>query len=274
MGNYIIKKILNNNAVIATKDDVEVILTGKAIGFDLKKDSIIPNYRINSVFVKASSTNEDYTSILNSIDKNILGISEEIIYMCEEKLKVKLNKAIHISLPDHISFAITRLKQNIKIENPFLKDLAILYPKEYELASKAVSLVNNRLGIRFPDGEIGFICLHINAAIHSQNVNESISYTKKINETITLISKLLKRDFDKNSMEYVRTVTHLKFMLERTLSGKPIKNPLLNSIKKEFYHEFDTGIKIALKIESLFNVRVSEDEIGYIALHLKRLCEI
>lgn len=274
MDNYIIKKILNNNVVIAEKQQEEVIIIGKAIGFDLKKGSTIPKDRINSIFIKAPESDKQYNKILNSIDKSIIGISEEIICLCEKKLEIKLNKAIHISLPDHINFAITRLNENIKIQNPFLKDLTLLYPKEYALASEAVNMINTRFNINFPEDEIGFICLHINASIHSKNVADSISYTRKIEEIMDLIRKLLNKDLNKESIEYTRTITHIKFMIDRILNKKSIKNLLLDSIKKELYNEYNIGIKIAIKIENLFSVKVPEDEIGYIALHLKRLSEV
>lgn len=63
-------------------------------------------------------------------------------------------------------------------------------------------------------------------------------------------------------------------MLQRVIKKKTIKNYLLDSIKKEMYNEYDLAIKIALKIENLFSIKIPEDEIGYIALHIRRLSEI
>ena len=62
-------------------------------------------------------------------------------------------------------------------------------------------------------------------------------------------------------------------MIERITNNKTIKNSLLDSIKKDLYNQYDIAIKIAFKIENLFSVKVSEDEIGYIALHIARLSE-
>jgi transcriptional antiterminator len=274
MEEYIIKKVLNNNVVIAENNRKEYVLVGKAIGFNFYKGSKIHKDRIESIFVKqASASNENYEKILQDINSEIVGISEEIISFCEKDLGLKLSEAIHISLPDHINFAIRRIEKGIKIENPFLHELIALYPKEYKMAEKALNMINERFTVKLPEDEIGFICLHIKAAIAEQNVGTPLAYTKKIGEVMELISKLLKKDFDKNSLEYVRTITHLNFMLERVTNKKTIKNYLLDSIKKELYSEFGIAIKVAMKIESLFTVKVCEDEIGYIALHLKRLSE-
>ncbi|MFD3156340.1 PRD domain-containing protein [Haloimpatiens sp. FM7330] len=275
MSNYIIKKVLNNNVVVAKKNTEEVILIGKAIGFDLKKGYEVPKNRIENMFIKASSESEEnYEKILKIIDRKIVGISEEIISLCEKELNVKLNDALHVSLPDHINFAIRRIRKGIQMRNPFLHELIALYPKEYDLASKAVSMINERFNVYLPNDEIGFICLHINAAINSDNVSNPLTYTKKIGEIMALIGELLKKKLDKNGLEYARTITHIKFTLERITQKKTIKNYLLDSIKQQLCNEYTAAIKVSIKIESLFSVHVPEDEIGYIALHLKRLSEI
>lgn len=275
MDKYIIKKVLNNNVVIATQNDSDVILVGKGIGFNSKKGGIVPNDRIENIFVKTSpETLNNYNKILNTVDSEIVGICEEIISMCEKSLEVKLREAIHVSLPDHVNFAIRRIEKGMKMENPFLNELRALYSREYNLASEAVSMINNRLNINLPEDEIGFICLHIKAAASYENVSAPLSYTKKIGEIMDLICTLLKKDLCKNSLEYARTVTHIKFLLERCIQNKSIKNHLLESIKSSLYTEYNIALKVALKIENLFSVKVSEDEIGYITLHLKRLSEV
>jgi transcriptional antiterminator len=88
-----------------------------------------------------------------------------------------------------------------------------------------------------------------------------------------LIEKLTGKKLEKSSLAYIRTVTHVNFMIDRVENNKTIKNHLLDSIKKELFNEYSIGIKIAMKIEDLFSLEVPEDEIGYIALHIKRLVE-
>lgn len=60
-------------------------------------------------------------------------------------------------------------------------------------------------------------------------------------------------------------------MIERVKENKTIKNELLDSIKEEMKSEFGIAIKVAMLIEKLFEIKIPEDEIGYIALHLKRI---
>lgn len=274
MDEYIVKKVLNNNVVIAQKEVNEYVLVGKAIGFNCKKGTKILKEKVEGIFIKQSSENDKFENILKSVDGEIIGITEEIIAMCEKELKLKFNDTIHISLMDHINFAFRRIEQDVKIENPFLNELSALYPKEYWLAEKALYMINNRFEIQLPMDEIGFICMHINAAIKQEGVTDTLAYTKKIGQIMELISKLLKKKLDKESLAYARTVTHINFVIERVMDKKTIKNELLDNIKKELYNEYDLAIKVAMRIENLFSIKIPEDEIGYIALHLNRLKEI
>lgn len=274
MKSFKIKKILNNNVVIAQKDNDEVILVGKGIGFDFPKNGEIPEDRVENIFTKKTSAiGENYQKVLQSIDSSIVGLSEELIHFFERELNAKLNEAVHVSLPDHISFALKRIQKGLNIENPFKNELSILYPTEYKLALRAVLFINKRFDTNLPEDEAGFICLHIRAALTQKNVSESLDYTKKIGIILDLIEKLTNKKLEKNSLAYVRAVTHINFMIERVEKNRTIKNDLLDIIKREMYKEYSIAVKVALKIEDLFSVKVNEDEIGYLALHLKRISE-
>ncbi|MBV7272277.1 PRD domain-containing protein [Clostridium thailandense] len=274
MESFKIKKVLNNNVIIAQKDKDEVILVGKGIGFDFPKGTEIPEDRVENIFIKKTSViGENYQKVLQSIDNNIVGVSEEIIHFVEKELNSKLNEAVHVSLPDHISFALKRIQKGLNIENPFKNELNVLYPTEYKLALASVQFINKRFNTNLPEDEAGFICLHIRAALTQRDVSESLAYTKKISIVIELIEKLTGKRLEKNSLAYVRTVNHINFMIERAEKNKPIKNDLLHIIKKEMYREYSVAVKVALKIEDLFSVKIIEDEIGYITLHLKRISE-
>ncbi|OPJ64127.1 PRD domain-containing protein [Clostridium oryzae] len=273
MEEYAIKKVLNNNVVIAQKNIKDYILVGKGIGFNGHKGQKIAREKIENIYVRQDLQGSSFNEILKEIDGKIVGVCEEIISMCEKELKVKFNEAIHVSLPDHINFAFVRIRSGVKIENPFLSEILVLYPKEYKLAEKALEMINSRFEIKLPEDEVGFISMHINAAAKQKGVSSTLAYTKKVSELMMFISKLMGKEFNKNSLAYARTVTHINFVLDRVINKKIIKNNLLDSIKKELYNEYDLAIKVAMKIQDLFSIRIPEDEIGYIALHLRRLYE-
>ncbi|SHH15066.1 PRD domain-containing protein [Clostridium grantii] len=273
---YTIKKILNNNVVVAIDNKrEELILVGNGIGFQHKKGDMVLKEEVLSIYIKEKQDlANNYQKVLSSIDSSVVGISEEIISLWEKEIDEKLNNSIHISLPDHINFALKRYNSGVKIENPFLMELKILFPKEFDLASKALEMINSRFNVSFPEDEIGFISLHVRAAVKEEGLNNSSSYLKNISKIMELISKLLNKQLNKNSFEYIRTVSHINFMYERVKNNTPINNLLLESIKKELYEEFNIALKVAMMFNKLFQLQVPEDEVGYIALHLKRLKDI
>ena len=181
MGNVVIEKVLNNNVVVAKQGDCDMILIGKGIGFNFQKGCTVPKNRIEKVFVNNNeNTNTNYGKILDTVNEEIIGISEEIIHMAEMELSTVLNDPIHVSLPDHINFAINRYEKGLKMENPFLNELKILYPTEYSLGAKGIALINQRMGTKLTEEEVGFICLHIRAAISHNEVGRSFEYTKEL----------------------------------------------------------------------------------------------
>lgn len=275
MKGAVVKKVLNNNVVIAERNDADLILIGKGIGFNTLPGKIVPPERIEKVFIKENEeVIDNYNIVLKTIDNEIVGVSEEIIHIAETELDTKLSETIHVSLPDHINFAIVRFEKGLIMENPFLNELKVLFPIEYSIAEKGIDLINKRLDTKLTNDEVGFICLHIRAAITQDDIGKSFEYTKKMGDIMELISSLIGKKINKNSLEYARTLIHINFMIERIKSGKTVKNPLLENIKMDFYSEFAFAIKVSLKIEGIFGIEVPEDETGYLALHLRRICDI
>ena len=125
---YVIKKILNNNAVLAFDLDKssEVIFLGKGVGFNKKiamaeedKPEIKKYYLHNDTEKGLSS------ELIKNVAPIFLEIAHEIIKEAEMKFKA-LDNHILLPLADHIAFAIERIEGNIKFENPFTDDIRFL----------------------------------------------------------------------------------------------------------------------------------------------------
>jgi transcriptional antiterminator len=151
---YKIKKILNNNVVLATQHNDEKILFSKGIGFTNNIGDIVPNgTKIEKVFsIEDKDNSTKFNKLVSTVDNEIIGISEEIIYMVGKELNEELDEKIHIALADHIAFTLNRLTKNDEIFNPFLVETETLYKKEFEIAKKATSLLEKRTKIEIPEG--------------------------------------------------------------------------------------------------------------------------
>ncbi|OPJ56823.1 BglG family transcription antiterminator [Alkalithermobacter paradoxus] len=273
MKKYIIKKVLSNNVILVTCEDKEYILVGKGVGFGKKKDTILQNIEnVENTFISLEGLDkEEYESLLSKVDKKIAAITEEIIAMISTSLQGYLNPNIHIGLIDHISFAIKRLQENIEIVNPFLLETKILYPKEYELAEKAVEMLRQKLDIKIPDAEIGFIALHIRGARSGYDKTTALKKTKLVNTVVKYVEETLNIHLKKEGFDYIRFITHLRGVIGRIENQKLLNNPMLDRIKEEFSSQYSISCNISNIIEKELNLKAPEDEIGYMALHIYKL---
>lgn len=273
MKEYIIKKILSNNVLLVERKEKKYILVGKGIGFGKKKETVLKNTNnVEEKFLSLEGLNEnEYESFIKTVDPRIIEISEKIIKMVSNKLGENQNPRFHAGLLDHINFAIKRLKEGIEIINPFLNETKLLYPKEFELAEKAVKILKEEMKMDIPRDEIGFLALHFYGSRENNTKEEALIYTRMINEISSFVEKELDIDLNNYSFEYTRLIMHLRGAINRISKNKSIENKLLDQLKNELKHEFKLANHIAKIIEKELKINVPESEIGYIALHLHKL---
>ena len=158
----LIEKIINNNIVSAVDSKGrEVVVMGRGLGFGMKPGRQIQENKIEKVFrIKSQTLAEQFKDLLADMPLEHVKVSSDIITYAKENLKLKLNQSIYVTLTDHINFAITRYQQGIKPQNALLWEIKRFYSREYELGMYAVKTIEEKLRIRLPEDEAGFIALH------------------------------------------------------------------------------------------------------------------
>jgi len=268
---YTIQKVFNNNVLLVTQKKKEKILFGKGLGFGKHLDDILSSdTKIDKIFSLDDTNYNNFKELVTNVDDELIGLCEEIIFMISKELNEDLDEKIHISLTDHIAFTLKRLKQNDEIENPFLIETETLYKREFEIAKKAVSMLEKKMNIIIPDGEIGFITLHIHSARNNGKLSNTIKYTFLANSIIELIEDNLNIQIDKKSIDYVRFITHVRFTIERLINNNTIKNELYDIIKKQYNDSYCLAQKVCKLIETQLSLTVVEDEVAYIAVHIEK----
>ena len=129
---FIIKKVFNNNVILAEKNSIEgeLIFVGKGIGFSYKKgDKFFKSeLKIDKEFSPLQGEKrENYIQLLEEVDSKVIGVTEEIIAMVSSELGEELNQHIRIGLTDHIAFSLKRIQDGIEVANPFLAETRTLY---------------------------------------------------------------------------------------------------------------------------------------------------
>ncbi|SKA90832.1 transcriptional antiterminator, BglG family [Clostridium sp. USBA 49] len=269
----IVIKTYNNNIISVKMNGLERILFSKGIGFGKKAgDKIEKGTKVEKVFVIEDEDNlRNFEEVVENVDEEFISLCEKIISYIASELNEELNERIHIALVDHLNFAIMRLSNKDEIENPFLVEIKALYPKEYELAKKAIKILETEKNITIPESEIGFIALHIHSARNSGKVSNTIKNTYLINSIVKHIEEKLGIEIDKNSLDYARFLTHLKFAIKRVLLDIPIKNDFIKEIKSKYKLSYKISKDVSKILSKGLEKNISEGEIAYLAMHIERL---
>ena len=268
----IVIKALNNNMVLIKEHGVEKILLAKGIGFNKKFGDILEdNLEVDKVFsIEDKKNQENLKEVYNRVDGEFVAICEEALAEISEELGEELNETIHIGLIDHLAIAMKRLKNKEQINNPFIVEIETLYSVEFEMAKKIVNKLQDKYEIDFPEGEIGFITLHIHSARNGKMLSNSIKYSYLSNKIIIYIEEKFNSKIDKRSLDYARFLSHVRFTIERVLTDIVLKNDLTEIIKKSYPVSYEIAEGASKIIEETLDKKVCDDEVAYIAMHVER----
>jgi transcriptional antiterminator len=269
----IVIKSFNNNIVLVKEKEKEKILFKRGIGFGKKPGEVIKKgIEIEKIFVIEDEDNQrNFNEIVNIVDNRLIVIVEEVIAEIEDELGEKLGENIHVGLVDHLYYAIKRLQNEEEIQNPFLIEIETLYSREFQLSQKILDRLKEELGIQIPEGEKGFITLHIHSARKNGKLSTTIKSSYLSNSIVEHVEKRLQVKINKKSLDYARFLTHIRFTIERVITNTPIRNDLIDVIKRRYKVSYkiaeETG-KVICKVLEIG--KISEDEIAYLAMHIER----
>ncbi len=272
----VIDKIINNNVVSAYDDQgKEVVIMGRGIGFGKKPGKPVDESRIEKIYqIKSQSVAEQFKELLSNMPLEHIQISNDIISYAKKHLQLKLNQNIYVTLTDHINFAIERYSQGIKPENALLWEIKRFYTQEYELGKYAVDLIEDRLHIRFPADEAGFIALHFVNAEYGTDLSAALKFPNLLKDILKIVTEELEIELDEQSLHYERFVTHVKFLLQRVYKKELLmdeERELEELLSNKYKREYACSKKVAAYIEKATETRISGVEVMYLAIHIRRV---
>ncbi|WP_054955526.1 glucose PTS transporter transcription antiterminator GlcT [Paenibacillus dakarensis] len=277
MSSLQVAKVLNNNVIIAKHPQHgEVVVIGKGIGFHRKLNDTIPLSAVEKMFILTKpEEQEQYKQLVPQIDEPLIEVMNEIILHASKSSSGPLNEHIHIALTDHIAFAIKRHTQGLMIHNPFLYETRELYPEEFKMAEYAVQVIRDRLGIDLGEDEVGFIALHFHGALTNQHVSEVRKYSRLVSDLVHVVEDKLGFAIPKDSLDYSRLITHLRFALERVRRGETVEEAgsLDSLLKREYPEMYSLAWKLTKMMEQRLGKPIFAAEAGYLSIHLQRLAQ-
>lgn len=279
MDNIIIEKVINNNIISAyEKSGAEVIVMGRGIGFKKKQGEVVPADQISKIFrIKSRTLAEQFKELLANMPLERVRISDEIISHAKDHLKLKLNQSIYVTLTDHINFAIERVSQGIEPQNALLWEIKRFYPQEFQLGIYALELIQDRLDILLPEDEAGFIALHFVNAEYGTDIRDAVKFPDQMQAIVDIVERDLGILLDESSLHYEHFMTHIKFLIQRIyrkelLSSEDRELSLL--MQRKYPREYQCSVKVAEYIMQATGSRLSEEEIMYLSVHIRRVTTI
>lgn len=271
-----IEKIINNNIVSSTDENGrEVVVMGRGLGFKMKEGMEIQDNKIEKIF---RLDNEDmlnrFKTLLSKLPPEHLQISTEIINYAKKVLRKPLNQNIYITLTDHINFAIERFHEQMLFPTPLLREVRSFYREEYLIGEYGIALIEKRLGIRLPVDEAASMALHVVNAEYNTAMRDTINITQLIQQVVGIVKEYFHISLDERSLNYERFITHLKFLAQRIYTKELLDSTapgFSQMISKMYPAEYICSQKIQYFIKETYGHEVTDEEVAYLAVHIRRM---
>ena len=271
-----IAKIINNN-VVSTCDEEgrEIIVMGRGVGFKAKEGSTIDEEKVEKIFrLESQNTMDKFKELLENLPMEHVQISAEIIGYAKEVLNRPINPNVYITLTDHINFALERYKQKMMFSNPLIREVRSFYHAEYLIGEYAIAMIERDLGVKLPVDEAASIALHIVNEEYDEPMGDTIKITNLIQQVLEVVREYFSIELDEQSLSYERFITHLRFLAQRVFTGEHMNLDNLEFqevIDRLYPEEYACSQKIQALIKLQYRHQVTEEEVAYLALHIKRI---
>lgn len=274
-----IERILTNNALIVLDDEGnEKIVCGKGIGFKRKRGELIEPDGINKVFVLESQTQKlnQIEEFLNYLPIEYAATAKQIVDYGRTVLHSELSDVMVLPLADHIYAAVQRANEGESITNNLFWDVKRFYKEEFDLSMTALDIIEKNHGVRLPDFAATSIALHFinndkNTGLHE----DAYKTTKLIEEITTIVRYHFKVNYDEESANYYRFITHLKYFAKRVFEHAAyddLTDPEFTEvIRRKYSDAFACAEKIEDFIMKQYAYPLTDEEKIYLSVHIYRV---
>ena len=212
-----------------------------------------------------------YSKLL--FDEQDLDKMVDIVGYLEVLADIKLSDASFVGLMIHLTIALKRIREGKEIEMSFAQLLQLQKRKEYRQAEEFAKYLETRFQIKIPEGEIGYITLHLSGARREEKENQH-GFDKIREIAVILIMKVEAYTGTKIGVEYIEELIdnlsiHLRPAIIRVQNDMCISNPILEEIQGQYPQLFEITQKACREIEREYQIApFPSDEIAYIVMHI------
>lgn len=272
MRQFKVLRSLNNNVVLSERNQKFYIIIAKGIGFDKQYGDVVEKPEDAHYYLLRDEGNlHAYEKVLLDVDEKILFATEKAIQYAEKTLKHKFNESLHLSLLDHLNFAIYRYQHGLELSGFFVEEYHYMYPELYEVAKEMVDIINEAMEVSLPTSEIASVILHLHAALRKETVSQRAYYNQIIQEALNFISRELDQNLVESKLSSVRLATHLRFTLERERKGERLDPKMIVVIEQCYQKSYYLAKSLCEYLNENFELSLPDEEIAYLALHIENI---
>lgn len=268
----IIKKINTSAAIGLDSTGREIVVIGKGVGFPKVPYELDDLSIIERTFYDVDSR---YMKMISELPQSIIMASADIAEEAEIELRCRLNPNLAFTLADHLYFAIERLRSGIDLMTPIAYDVKHLYPKETQMAIRALDILKEYANVMLPETEITNVALHlINAEAEISDMQSIMQTVKILTEIEKIVEKQLTIILDKESYHYSRFTMHLRYLIQRLQSSKQVEEQgvsMLKTLAYEYPEIYNCALQVVNYFEGTWGWKCNEEETLYLMLHIHRV---
>lgn len=259
------------------KDGSEAIVRGKGLGFNFKKNDVITSQDFENLYILANKEEKNqYSELIGNISETYIQIAEDIITFAQKILDIEFPLTAVVGLADHLSFAVERFQKGLVIQNALSLIISQIYTKEFEIGEYGLHLLKVKIGVDFPDEEIGNIAMHIvNYSRAERKLDDVVQSTKAIKDIMNIVCyHFMNIHLDTSSLAYSRFLTHLQFFIERIISNNYFDDGIsgiYEQVGERYPESMECAIKIRDYVSRTFSTNIGNDELVYLTLHINKL---
>lgn len=283
---YIIRMILNAEEYLKSEDIADSMAISKSqFGKDLLQvKKYLEQYDVCLISkshygIKAQADERQIRLCLAGLEEiysrketesNIIAQLKSIVVENAEHFRYGLNDHMVDCLVMHLYIAIRRIKEKHTIS--FSDDMYIQHLEEREkmLARCIAETIEKKMHVKMEKEELYYIAMHLSAKeILTDDNQVGSEILELVEEILVRIREQYNIDLHNNLNLKMVLGLHTVPLLRRIEFHMNLKNPLLDEIKKNLYMAYEMAICGCEVINQKYHCKLSEDEIGYYALHLK-----
>lgn len=274
-----IVKVMNNSLLIVKdKNNDEVIVMGKGIGFKMKAGDEVDESKVEKTFVpKDENLTKEYTRLIEETPSEYIEIVNHIIDYSKEMLDRALSEQLFFTLIDHVSYSVSRLENNIVLQNRLSWEVKRFYSKEFSVGVYSVNYINEKLNVNLPEEEAANIAFHlVNAQIEYGDMEKTLDTVKILKDIFNIVQYNFNIIIDKDSINYSRFLTHLQFFVQRLLDDRlniSKDSFILQQVKNQYPKEYRCAELIGDYVKNTLDKDISNEELLYLTMHIIRVTE-